>query len=345
VARADDVFQLSLSSQENVRRHHRVAETATNCRTAGLTRLQARRKNCKVVCCAALLAAIQMAGAAVAQELAPRSYWPAPVGTNILLLGFQRNTGDIVIDPSLPISGVESEIDFFQVTYQRSFSLFGRSASAQFSLPFADGVTEGDVDGEFRRRKTTGLTDARVRMAVNLRGAPAMDADGFRALRAEPRTIVGASLLVQAPTGEYDGERLLNLGTNRWAVKPALGMIIPLHPTWLFEIEIGTWIFGDNDDFLGEVREQDPIVSTEIHLVKRIRPGFWASLDANYYRGGETRIGEDFNDDLQRNARAGVTIVIPLRGRHALRSSFSTGISTRSGGDFEILSLSYAFVW
>jgi hypothetical protein len=282
---------------------------------------------------------------AAAQELAPRAYWPAPVGTNVALLAYQRNSGDIVIDPSLPITGVESEIDYFQVTYQRSFSLFGRSGAAQLSLPFADGLTEGTVEGEFLQRKTTGITDARLRMAVNLLGAPAMDAEGFRSLRANPKTIVGASLLVQVPTGEYNSDKLLNLGTNRWSVKPAIGVIIPLRPTWLFEIELGAWFFGDNDNFLGKIREQDPILSTEVHLVKRIRPGFWASVDANFYRGGETRVGSDFNDDLQRNSRAGFTLVFPIRGRHAIRGSFSTGVSTRSGGDFEMYSLSYLYVW
>jgi len=280
-----------------------------------------------------------------AQELVPRAYWPLPVGTNALVLGYQHNTGDIVIDPSLPITGVESDIDYLQITYQRSFGLLGRSASAQFSLPYADGLTEGIVEDEFRRKKNTGLTDARVRLVVNLNGAPAMDVDGMRALRAKPRTIVGASIVIQAPTGDYDGDQLLNLGTNRWSVKPAVGVIVPLHPTWLFEMEVGAWFFGDNDDFLGETRKQDPILSAEVHLIKRIRPGFWASLDANYYTGGETRIGNDFNDDLQRNSRAGLTVVFPFAGRHAVRGSFSTGISTRSGGDFEIYSLSYLYAW
>ena len=293
----------------------------------------------------ALLAATLGNGIAVAQELTPRAYWPTPIGTKVLVFSYQRNTGDIVIDPSLPITGVESEIDYFQVTYQRSFNLFGRSGAAQLSLPFADGLTEGMVEGEFRQRKTTGITDARFRMAVNLVGAPAMDAAGFRTLRGDPKTIVGASLLVQVPTGEYNSDKLLNLGTNRWSVKPAIGVIVPLRPTWLFEIELGAWIFGDNDDFLGQTREQDPIVTAELHLVKRIRPGFWASLDANYYRGGETRIGADFNDDLQRNSRAGLTLVFPAKGRHAFRGSFSTGVSTRSGGDFDMYSLSYLFAW
>jgi hypothetical protein len=266
-----------------------------------------RSRHCSITVFVLLAGTMICAGAA-AQELVPRAYWPAPVGTDVLVLGYQHNTGDIVIDPSLPVTGVESNIDYLQVSYQRSFDLFGRSASAQFSLPYAHGVTEGVVEGEFRRRKTVGLTDARFRLAVNLRGAPAMDIEGFQALRAQPRTIIGASLLMQAPTGEYDSDRLLNLGTNRWSLKPAIGMIVPLQKMWLFEIEVGAWLFGDNDDFLGE-----------------------------------TRVGSEFRDDLQRNSRAGLTLVFPVSRRHAIRTSFSTGISTRSGGDFEIYSLSYAY--
>ena len=295
--------------------------------------------------CLVIAWSLLMSGYAAAQVLAPRAYWPAPVGTNVAVLSYQRNSGDILIDPSLPITGVESEIDYLQVGYQRFFGLFGRTAAAQLSLPYADGFTEGAVEGEFQRRNTTGFTDARLRLMINLRGAPAMDAGGFQALRADPQTIIGASLLIQAPTGAYDSDRLINLGANRWALKPALGMIVPLRPTWLFEIELGAWFFGDNDDFLGETRKQDPILSTEIHLIKRIRPGFWASLDANYDPGGETRIGDEFRDDLQRNARAGFTLVFPIRRRHALRAGFSTGISTRSGGDFEMYSLSWAYAW
>jgi hypothetical protein len=284
-------------------------------------------------------------GGVTAQELAPRIYWPAPVGTNVAVLAYQRNSGDILSDPSLPITGVESKIDNLAVSYQRYFSLFGRTAAAQFNLPYADGFTEGLINGEYRQRHTEGLADARFRIMINLRGAPAMDADGFQALRADPKTIIGASLQVQVPTGSYDSDRLINLGTNRWAVKPALGMILPLHPTWLFEVELGTWFFGDNDDFLGETREQRPIVAAEVHLIKRFRPGFWASLDANYYTGGETRIGTNFSDDLQRNSRAGFTLGFPIMKSHALRAAYSTGISTRSGGDFEMYSLAWMYAW
>jgi hypothetical protein len=251
----------------------------------------------------------------LAQELTPRAYWPLPNGTNVLVAAYQHTSGDIVTDPSLPITGVDSSIDFLQVAYQRSLNLFGRTSSLQISLPYSEGETEGFAEGE------------------------------FQALRKEPRTIVGASLLVQLPTGEYESDKLINLGTNRWAVKPAVGVIWPLRPTWLLEAEVGAWFFSDNDDFLGRTREQDPILSTEFHLVKRIRPGFWASLDANFYVGGRTVVDGTRRADLQRNSRVGVTLVFPVKGRHALRGSFSSGVATESGGDFNMFNLSYLYAW
>lgn len=291
------------------------------------------------------LALLLPGGEAIAQELTPRAYWPTPVGTNLVAFGYQRNTGDIVVDPSLPVTGVDSDIDYLQLSYQRAIDALGRSASVQLSLPWADGDTRGDVDGEFARRRTTGLGDLRLRFALNLFGARAMDVRGLSMLRQAPRPIIGASVIVQAPTGDYDPDRVVNLGTNRWAVKPAIGAIVPLRRTWLFEAEVGVWMFEDNDDFVGQTREQDRIVSVEAHVVKRIRPGFWASLDANYYGGGETRIDGEPPQALQRNARVGATAVFPLRGRSAVRASYSTGVATRSGGDFDILALSFAYAW
>jgi len=283
--------------------------------------------------------------AASAQELAPRAYWPTPNGTNVFVLSYQHSAGDIVTDPSLPITGVDSDTDFLQLSYQRTFSLHGRTASMQLSLPFSQGITEGFVDGEFRRRSTSGMGDARARLAINLKGAPSMDAAGFQALRDNPETIVGASLLVQAPTGGYEPDKVINLGTNRWSVKPAIGVIWPMRPTWLLEFEIGAWFFGDNEEFLGETREQDPVLSTEFHLVKRVRPGLWASLDANFYAGGRTNIGDIKQANLQRNSRIGATLVFPIKGKHALRTNFSTGLATKTGGDYENISLSYLYVW
>ena len=293
----------------------------------------------------ALLSASFWSTAVGAQELTPRAYWPAPKEVKAIVLGYQYSTGDVLTDPSLPITGVDSKINFAQLAYLHTFDLGGRTANVQFILPYSWGTTEGVVEGAFRSRYISGATDARARLSVNLLGAPTMDAAGFQALRASPRSLVGASLMVQFPTGGYDEDKLLNPGTNRWAIKPAVGLIVPVRPTWLVEFELGAWFFGDNDEFLGVTREQAPIVTAEFHLVKRIRPGFWAALDVNYYAGGRTTVDKVLRADLQRNSRIGATLMFPFKLRHAIKGSFSFGAVTKSGGDFRILSASYVYVW
>lgn len=75
-----------------------------------------------------------------------------PRGSNTLILAYQRSQGDVLVDPSLPVTGVHARADFLQIGYQRTFDVFGRTASLNLSLPFADSSTSGVVDGEFQRR-------------------------------------------------------------------------------------------------------------------------------------------------------------------------------------------------
>ena len=311
-----------------------------------LRRLPALSSRSATPCLLVLLAAFGLyAGEADAQELVPRAYWPAPKGTNLLVTAYQHSFGDVVTDATLPLEGVDSTINFAQVTWQHTTSIFGRSANFQANLPYAWGTTKGLVEGVFRQRDISNFADARLLLSINLRGAPSMNLAEFRKLTANPRTIVGASLLVQAPTGSYEKDRFINAGTNRWAAKLGFGVIWPLQRKWLLETHFGGWFFGDNDEFIGRKREQDPIASAEMHLIRRTDAEFWVALDWNYYVGGRTTVDGVRRDDRVRNSRAGVTMVVPFRRRHAIRASFSTGIRTESGGDFETLSLAYAYFW
>ncbi|MDH4109534.1 MAG: transporter [Gammaproteobacteria bacterium] len=283
---------------------------------------------------------------ASAQDLSPRAYFPAPAGTDVLLVGYQYSTGDLAFEPSLPVTGVTSDSHFGLLAYQRFFGLAGRTSSLQLSVPYSNSVTEGFLAGAYARRDLAGFGDAKLRLAINLAGAPTLDVAAFRELLRNPTPIVGASLVVSMPTGEYNNARLLNLGTNRWAAKPAFGMILPTGQGWFLEAEVGVWIFGDNDDFFfGGTREQNPLLSTEIHAVKVARPDLWFSVDANFYTGGRTTVNGEVNQDLQRNSRFGLTVYRGFRGGHALKANLSTGLNTEIGGDFEMLALSYVFAW
>jgi len=244
------------------------------------------------------------------------------------------------VDPSLPITGVDSRIDSAIVAYQQTFSLFGRTSNLQLELPYVDGTTTGQILGEAGRRDFSGLGDIKATLAINLIGAPSLTRADFQELRENPRPILGASIQIVAPTGEYAADKLINIGTNRWAIRARLGYMQPLGPKWL----VGAWFFEDNNEFLGETREQEPIGAVDVSLIRRLGPGFWTSLDLNYYLGGRTIITGNRSADFQRNARAGMTLAYPFRRRHAIKMSYSTGVVTESGGDYQTIGLSYAYL-
>ena len=279
------------------------------------------------------LFAMLWAASAGAQNLAPRTFWPAPVGTKVLAAGYAHAAGDVLVDPSLPVYGVDSRIHNALLAYLQTFDLGGRTANVLFELPYSDGTTRGIVETGPTRRDFSGFNDIGVTLMINLLGAPAMSPADMQALRANPRPIVGVSVKLLAPTGAYDDERLINVGGNRWATHVKLGAIIPLRPLWLLELEAGAWFLGDDDDYLTGRREQEPIYALEAHLIRRFKPGFWASLEANWYTGGRQTIGGNELVDLKSNSRIGATVVVPFAGRNALKLGYSVSMRTRYGGD------------
>ena len=292
---------------------------------------------------AALLFATLASIDALAQDLTPRTYWPAPKGTRLLIVGYAHQAGDVVTDPSIPITGVDSRIDSAVLAYRQTIDLFGRTGNIQLEVPYVDGTTTGMVSDEPGRRDVSGLGDIAATLTINLAGAPSLSVADFQGLRQHPRPILGASIKIVAPTGEYEPDKLINIGTNRWAVRLQLGYVRPLTAKWLLEMSAGAWFFEDNHEFLGVTREQDPIGALNLHLVRRFSPGFWASLDLNYYLGGHTTVDGDRNADLQRNSRMGLSLAYPFRGRHAIKLGISEGVVTESGGDFRTLTLNYIY--
>ena len=304
-------------------------------------RIDRRQGPGRAVAVVALLLCL-LAAPSMAQELAPRAYWPAPIGTQLLLAGYAYSWGDVVTDPSLPISGVDSRINTGIAGYQQTADLFGRTTNVKVELPYTIGTTKGAVFGGSAQADFSGIGDLAMTLSVNLYGAPVMDREAFRAMLSDPGPIVGASLRVVAPTGEYYDDKLINIGTNRWAARLQFGYIQPLKPGWLLEAAAGVWVFQDNDAFLGYTRSQDPIAAVEAHLIHVMNTGTWVALDGNYYAGGRSYLDGERRPDFQRNTRAGFTLAWPFKKRHLLKLGFSRGIVTESGGDYAMATLAYA---
>jgi Putative MetA-pathway of phenol degradation len=293
---------------------------------------------------AALLALICVFSTrAHSQELEPRAYSPNPVDLNFVVAGVTHTTGDVLFDPSSPIQDVHATLNSAVTGYGHTFSLFGRSASAAFAIPYVQGDVSGSIGEAHRSISRSGLADPRLRLAVNLLGGEAMTLAEFA--RRRPDTTLGVSLVIAPPLGQYDPDKLINLGTNRWSFKPEIGLSQPIGK-WFIEGYVGATLFTDNNDYYGgQHREQNAVWSYQGHTSYTFRPGLWLALDATYYTGGRTTIDGRPGSDMQSNARVGLTFSLPLVHHQSLKFAFSKGAVTRVGGAFTNYGIVWQYAW
>jgi hypothetical protein len=290
-----------------------------------------------------LLLLVRGAGPLNGQELEPRAYSVSPVGTNITLFSYSYPSGDVEFDPSAQIDDVKVKLNVLTLGYFRSLDFFGRSANIGAAIPYTDGTLEGTLLGNFQTVHRSGLRDPLIRFAMNLFGAPAMDLQQFSTYR--QKSNLGASLSVVAPLGQYNGNTLINLGSNRWAFKPEIGFSQGIQRRWILELDAGAWLFTANHNFEGATRTQSPIVSIQMHGVYTVRPHFWFSLDGNFYDGGRTAVGMTQNFDLQRGSRIGLTVAGPIARRNALKFAYSRWVYAPVGAKFNVFTVTYQFIW
>lgn len=262
---------------------------------------------------------------------------------NFLLSGYGWAAGGVSIDPALPLANAHIRTHTTLLAYARSLDVFGMSGKVDVVLPYAWLSGTADFLGQPRERQVSGFGDARFRFSTNFYGAPALTMEEFQLWKQD--VILGASIQVTAPLGQYDPDKLVNIGTHRWSIKPELGISKALGP-FALEIAPAITFYTDNDDFLGKTRSQDPIYSVQGHLSYSIlAPGLWVALDATYYAGGRTTLDGVEGDDLQQNSRVGATIALPVNRHASVKLYASTGVSARTGASFDAVGVILQYRW
>jgi len=278
-----------------------------------------------------------------AAELEPRAYSNAPVGMNFLIAGYGKSEGGLSTDPASPIQDAHLNIDTVVLAYARSLDVWGKSGKVDIIMPYSDLSGTALVGGLPKERQVSGLNDARFRFSFNFIGAPALSMQEFANYQQD--LIVGASVQVSAPIGQYDPSRLVNIGTNRWYIKPDIGISKALG-AFTLELSGGVFFFTINHDYYGGGSfEQDPVYTTQAHITYSIGRGVWAALDATYDLGGRTKVNGVQNDDAMENSRFGATLALPLNRSYSIKLYASTGVSTRTGSDYKLAGAALQYRW
>jgi hypothetical protein len=278
-----------------------------------------------------------------AGEIEPRSYVNTPVGVNFLLAGYAYSDGGLATSGSSPLKDANLTMHTFLLAYARSLDILGRSGKVDIVLPYSDLSGNAMVAGIPRERNVSGLNDPRFRFSVNFYGAPALTVQEFPKYQQD--LIVGASIQVSAPLGQYDEDKLVNLGNNRWFVKPDVG-ISKAWGDFTLELSTGVIFYTNNDEYFGGNKlEQNPVSTTQLHATYNLGGGFWAALSGTYDYGGRTTVSGVEGDDLQNNMRLGATLALPVNRNNSLKLFASTGLHTSSGTDYDLLGIAWQYRW
>ncbi len=290
---------------------------------------------------------------ALAQDLAPRAYMVTPLHSNAITLTWSYYDGGLNFNGSVPIKNAKGTYNIPVFSYYHAFNFFGKSSNLTASLPYAFGNFTGELVGKDRSVYRSGLVDFNARFSVNLLGGPAMEAPQFATWK--QKRILGTSLKIVAPTGQYDSTKLINWGINRWAFKPELGYS-QRWGNWVLDTYGGVWFYTTNSAFFNiphpVPQSEAPIGSFEGHfsydfsnLMGRQMRG-WVSLDGNFWWGG---VGSVYNipnpDTRQISSRMGGTVSVPYSKHQSIKVSFSGGTLDRFGGNYTNLQLAWQYSW
>jgi len=279
-----------------------------------------------------------------AQFTDARNYAEGPVGLNSLEFTYAYVRGNASLDTALVVSSENLDLNKGTFSYTHNFSMLGRLAWVSANVPLAS--LAGTVAGTNASGSTSGLGDSSFELAMLLKGGPALSAAELASY--ERPMILGMSLTVTAPTGEYDGNKLLNLGSHRWSFKPELGISYAFGPERKWEVDgyINAYFFTDNTSYRGvEVLHQEPLPGLEAHLSYSVTPGFWMSLDSRYAFRGETVVNGLEQNNTQENLTVGAEASWTPNAHNSLDVVFAKALVHRNAPSYTGVSLSYTYSW
>jgi hypothetical protein len=260
---------------------------------------------------------------------------------NFTLAGYGFANGNLLFDPGLPLEDAKANLHTFVGAYLRSINFFGLSGKVDVIVPYGVGDWTGIYTGIDTATSRSGFGDLRFRLSFNFLGAPALKRAQFREYK--PKEISGFSIQVIAPTGQYFPERLINLGSNRWAFKPQWGYSLN-YEKWIWESYLSAWLYTKNKDFWGgNELKLNPLFALKVHSIRKLPKGMWLAANVGYAIGARGYINNELKDNRISTVRLTLVYAIPVGINHTIRFEGKTGIRFEKGADFNALGISYQY--
>ena len=265
------------------------------------------------------------------QEIQPRVYAPAPVNTNVVTIAYGYSFGALLFDKTIPITDVEADIHNLSLAYSKATQFLGTAGRFDVVLPFVRGFWQGEINEISENTSRLGLADPVVRYSLFITGAPVLSKEDFSNFK--PKTIVGLTMRIQIPLGQYDSNKLINLGANRWSFSPQIGLWHAFRK-FTFEAYAGLWLFTENSNFLGDTRSQNALGTLQAHVSYNFSNGMWLAASTRQSFGGAVTSSSGDQLDPETNNRIGLSLALPISSSYIIKLSGVTGLSTTVGNDY-----------
>lgn len=280
----------------------------------------------------------------LSQDLEPGFLSAMPIGGNIGIASYGFSQGEILLDNTLPIDDLNSKMSIIGLGYFRSFKLFNRLAKFDVIVPYAIGDYEALLEGEEAATTKNGFGDPLVRISMILIGEDPLKPKEFFA-KEQKKFKLGLALRMKVPLGQYEPDKLINLGGNRWAFKGAVAGSYTIKNKLVLETHVTGWFFQENDNFYGgNTSKQAPLWGLQFHATYIFKPGIWLAASLGGVRGGMTEVN-GVEESRLKNNRYGLAFAYRLNNKNSLKAAYTNGLFTASGADFDTYLIAYQFLW
>ena len=313
------------------------------------------------------LAVSLICGPAIAQDDGARAYWKGRAGTNMVSFQYLnmnlQASDELQFDPGQYIyPAADAEADIFILSYARHMTVFNRPSILSANLiggsvdvKFDANITPpeflppGVVPGVSFSQSASGYGDPSVQLDVNLLGTPKIKTI-FDYMNYEPTWTLDAAVMLGVPLGQYDADKVVNLGLNRFYGRIAFPFKYHFRifsPGYRSSLEVvpSVWLFAENDDFVGQTLQNDPMWQLEAHWTHDFTRQFFASLDLLYRKGFQSEInGVDLGSDIE-IGNLGFTLNFSVTDNVTIRTSFSSNVFGNSDIETSMIRLQFVYAW
>jgi hypothetical protein len=287
--------------------------------------------------------AILIPGRLLAQDLEARSYSVVPKGMHAAALSYTYSKGNVVSDFTSPIQDLDITTSIINLGYVQTFALFKKLARMQVALPYGFLDGKAKVFGADTSGTRNGFFDAKIKFGINLIGSPVLSPKEFRLF--QESTVLGASMVIAVPIGQYYPDKLINLGSNRWGFKPEIGFS-HREGRLYYEFYTGVWFFTSNNEFFKNSKlDEKPLFGFQAHVDYVFKSQIWVAINGGFADGGETTLNGLERDDEQKNWRLGTTFSMPFDKHQSVKAMINTGVATRAGQNYTAVTLVYQYIW